>query len=1259
MNLTCYPYDFEYKVKNGKVYVYLYSKTEDNRHLCVVHEYYPFFYVKVPERSKEQALEKITNATVTDNQTTARVRSVIEVEREYIGQKEQFWQVYVSYPKAVPLFAKEFQQWGLECFEKDILFVHRYLRDLGITPLQKMLVEGQAIDRSLLDEPASDYSFFLAEKITPGVGTTKWKILAVDIETYAEKKEIDPEKNPILMIGLSGIDEENNEFQRVITWKQFPHEYPYIEHVADEQAMLQRFQQLLTEYNPEIITGYFSDGFDLPYLKTRSLKYNLSLDFQVFSKSGFRSGEVKVKNILHLDMLKFVKQIFGLNLKTDSYTLDAVAQELLGHSKHKVNLDNLAGIWDNEPEKIAQYCAYNLHDALLTRKLCEKLLSDILEFTSIVGLPPFDVTRMRFSKLVENYILKRAIEFNVVAPNKAEGSEMEERMEESIQGAFVFQPTPGLYQDIVVFDFRSLYPTIISAHNLGPEAFRCSCCQDQEHVPEKEDYWFCRCEKKFIPLVLDDLITKRTAVKKQLKEEKKTGKDVSMLEARTYALKILANAFYGYLGFFGARWYCLECAAATTAYARDYIKKTIKKAEQNGFGIVYGDSLPPDRKIFMMNEKDEIELISIGDFVDQNGSPLQFNKYKTLAFDGTKLIFSPITKVIRHGYSSLKKGKLLRFITTHGTTVVTPQHSVYKLVNGKPKLVNALTLKEGDSLVSLTGISVKENYHAGHIFDLATMSFGPFAENIFSYKDTKQFPPRRGNCPYCHRSRSLASHVHSQHDDRKIGLQSLPSLDFQFIGTKHGEGGKIPRFFTLNSELAWILGFYCAEGSASYLKTTNSWKSILSFGSQDRGLIERVKQYFDTILQENFKIVVNFDQRINKNMYYYRVQRIPIVALFVYGFGCGKGSSGKTVPPFIYSSEEIIRQSFIKGYLDGDGNKTRDLRYYTHFVRFDTKSKDLASGVQYLLKSLTHGKTYFGKEIKHVGWRYRKDKPSISSLRLQGARGVDKGNYIAAKIKEIKEESYEGSVYDLEVETAHNFVDAEGLLLVHNTDSVFLLLGKKNLDEAKQFMDEINVDLPGQMELECESYYPRGLFVAVKGTDLGAKKKYALLRENGSLKIVGFETVRRNWSFLAKEIQEKVLQLVLEDKAEEAFTQVKRIVAELKEGKVDLHKLVIKTQITRELHQYTSLGPHVLVAKRLEEKGERVFPGMVVEYVIAAGSGLVRDRAQLREDVKSYDADYYIGHQVIPAVLGILHVFGYTEDDILGKGKQMGLGKFF
>src|SRR3989344_3957569 len=78
------------------------------------------------------------------------------------------------------------------------------------------------------------------------------------------------------------------------------------------------------------------------------------------------------------------------------------------------------------------------------------------------------------------------------------------------------------------------------------------------------------------------------------------GEDAGLLESRSYALKLLANSFYGYLGFFGARWYCKECADATTAYARNYIKKTIHQAQEKGFPVIYSDT---DSCMLLLGEK--------------------------------------------------------------------------------------------------------------------------------------------------------------------------------------------------------------------------------------------------------------------------------------------------------------------------------------------------------------------------------------------------------------------------------------------------------------------------------------------------------------------------------------------------------------------------------------------------------------------------------------------------------------------------------
>ncbi len=790
MEIEFYPYDFDYKVKEDGVYVYLYA-----RNLCVIHKYKPFFYASLKDVDKKAFIKKLNNLEL----------EFEEVSKKLLGKELPFFKIYTKKPKDVPVISKELQKLGIVCYENDVLFIHRYLRDNKIIPLHKSKAKGKYIESLELRVP-----IFLAEEVEPLEGITKWNALAVDIETYAENKEINPERNPILMIALY-----NTNIKKVLTWRKFSHNLPYLETLENEEEMLKRFKELIIEQKPEIITGYFSDGFDFPYLKIRANKYGIKLDVNAdFSElmtgnnTDFRRGESKFRGILHIDLLKFVRNIFGGNLKTESYSLNSVAKELIGAEKHDLDINDLARVWYKEPEKLVKYCEYNLQDAIITHKLCNALFPDITEFTRILGLPTFDVIRMRFSRLVENYIMKRAIDHNVIAPNKPSNNEIEQRMQESIQGAFVFEPTPGIYEDVVIFDFRSLYPTIISAHNIGPESFKKENCQDKETVPGREQYWFCKDKKGFLPFVLEDIITNR----RKLKQQKMTP----LLESRSYALKILANSFYGYLAFYGARWYSFESAASTTAYARDYIMKVIEEAQLDGFKVIYAD-----------------------------------------------------------------------------------------------------------------------------------------------------------------------------------------------------------------------------------------------------------------------------------------------------------------------------------------------------------------------------------------------------------------------------------------------------------TDSCFIVLEKKKLKQSMSFMEKINKDLPGKMELEFEGFFPRGIFVGLKGSSRGAKKKYALIKEDGSMKITGFEMVRRNWSIFAKEVQEEVLSLVLNNKNEEAVQYVKQKIEELRKGEVPISKLIIKTQITRELSKYSSISPHVKIAQKLADRGMRIVPGMSIAYVISKGSGLVRDRAMIPEEVTEYDVEYYLKHQLMPAVESILAVLGYSEEELLSGSKQEGLGKFF
>jgi DNA polymerase I len=235
-------------------------------------------------------------------------------------------------------------------------------------------------------------------------------------------------------------------------------------------------------------------------------------------------------------------------------------------------------------------------------------------------------------------------------------------------------------------------------------------------------------------------------------------------------------------------------------------------------------------------------------------------------------------------------------------------------------------------------------------------------------------------------------------------------------------------------------------------------------------------------------------------------------------------------------------------------------------------------------------------------------------------------------------------------------------LLYMDTDSAFLIIPKeKKQQDVSDFVEKINKQLPGVMNLELEGFFKRGIFVT-KESGEGAKKKYALIDYNGNLKIVGFEYVRRDWSRIAKETQRNVIITVLsEGRPEKAIEIVRKTISDLREGKVKNSELVVLTQIKRKLDNYDAIGPHVAAAKKAVVKGQEIGVGSVVSYIVTKCGKSISDKAQLQEYVAegNYDADYYIEHQVVPAVIKVMRELGYSKEDLIQGGKQHKLSSFF
>ena len=213
-----------------------------------------------------------------------------------------------------------------------------------------------------------------------------------------------------------------------------------------------------------------------------------------------------------------------------------------------------------------------------------------------------------------------------------------------------------------------------------------------------------------------------------------------------------------------------------------------------------------------------------------------------------------------------------------------------------------------------------------------------------------------------------------------------------------------------------------------------------------------------------------------------------------------------------------------------------------------------------------------------------------------------------------------------------------GNVVYSDTDSVFVASDKES---AEKFAAEYNSGLPGIMRLRMQGYYNR-LFIA-------SKKKYALI-SGRELTIRGFEAVRSDWCMLARNMQKRILMLVMTGREKDALQAAEKAVLMLRSRKAKNADVETTATISRPMDKYKSKTPHTHAAKLLQQKGGKIEYGTEISYIIAEGKGSISDRAFPVSMMKGkkYDAEYYINRHVIPAALRVLEALGYTEKDIHG-----------
>ncbi len=567
--------DADYVLNEGRGTIRLSFKTKDDNYDLFDPSFFPYFYL-LPSNDKLDAVSLKGISIWTDNNEEVKPKSVEEGKR-LVGTKERkVYKIFVESPRNVPKMKEAFAEFGT-CYEHDIVFWKRYLIDKQLSPLQQTrVVVHKESERYVIDS-------------IEGLGKTseiKLKALSFDIETYNPLGIPNEDKDPVIMISYTDGNEGH-----VLTTKKI--DKPFVKVFKGEKEMIKAFIDVIIRLDPDIIAGYSSSNFDIPYLIKRANKNKMEFAIGRHGEEPKKEHHglidaIKISGRIHMDVYHVARFVSAVGasekvIKVNNFKLYEVYHAITGKEKKMVDKGDIWEQWDAGGEILANLAEYSLADSLALHELYEFFLPIEVEVASVSGTTLGESSISTTSQLVEYMLMRYAYRYNQMIPNKPDSHEIDVRAANPYVGAFVKTPDAGIYDNIVVFDFRGLYPSIIITYNIDLATI-CSDCTEYYESPD--DVKFRKDVIGIMPMLLKILIEERYEVKKAFKK----SPDSKSLGARSTALKIIANAFYGYLGYARSRWYSRECASSVTSFGRLYISETIEKAEKAGFRVLYADT---------------------------------------------------------------------------------------------------------------------------------------------------------------------------------------------------------------------------------------------------------------------------------------------------------------------------------------------------------------------------------------------------------------------------------------------------------------------------------------------------------------------------------------------------------------------------------------------------------------------------------------------------------------------------------------------
>ena len=596
--------DADYEViYDSNPVIRLFGRGADGKSVCCfVPGFEPYFYLKAS--GDLHAVARLIK------ETFAQVKKVEIVEKfEPIGYqktKKEMLKITTHLPRDVPEIRDDIlklqevmrAEGKWEVYETDILFRNRFLIDKNLGGMVWLSAEGAPVDpvkyfrggnsgSSRCENFACDSSILASGfKKIENFTIAPLKYLSFDIECLPLDGGMpSPDVSPIIMISFSFEPEYRGHKTLVLLAKPAEGINSDVLPCKDETEMLNRFFEIFCEYDPDIVAGYNHQDFDIPYItdRVRALAAQGKAINPVVGRDGSKIGyrrfglltRTEIKGRVVVDALPLVRRAFSLK----QYTLRAVSKELLNREKLDVPPLEMEEYWFDTGEKFRKFVDYARRDAELALELILnlRLLDKYIALAQVSGSLLQEIVGGGQTSMVETLLLREFGRRDRVLLPKPDDEVSAERYEMSsdLKGGEVLEPKKGLLENVIILDYKSLYPTIMMAHNLcystvvtgdRPDGATIKPPSGGEFVPP--DVY-----KGIVPSILEDLLNQRSLTKKRMRSTSDEN-EYRVLDATQLAVKILLNSFYGYSGYARARLYNLTLANAVTSFGRSNILNT-------------------------------------------------------------------------------------------------------------------------------------------------------------------------------------------------------------------------------------------------------------------------------------------------------------------------------------------------------------------------------------------------------------------------------------------------------------------------------------------------------------------------------------------------------------------------------------------------------------------------------------------------------------------------------------------------------------